>query len=329
MGCPGRDVSQTRVRLTTVTAHRIAYLGPRGTFTEQATDQLIAAAPADTRIETVAFATIGDALGAVREGDTESAVVPLENSVEGAVGATLDELSDGEELTIRAEIVVPVQFGLYVQPGATETDVRTFASHPHAEAQCRRFVRRVLPHASYVRSASTADAAAAVSRGEYDAAICAEVAGRDYGLIALATDIADNPGAITRFVNVTKPGPVPAPTADDLTSLVVRLPHTAGSLAEALAQFSIRGVNLTRIESRPVKSEPGEYRFFIDAAGHIDDPDVAEALAGLHRFAQDVRYLGSYPRWVTSNGVARRTRDHTAYDEARAWLAGLRRGDLR
>lgn len=307
---------------------RIAYLGPEATFTESAAR----AFPALTGAELLAVRTVNLAMDAVREGEVEGAVVPLENSVEGSVNATLDELVRGQALVITAEILIPVRFTLMGRPGTDLADVRRIVTHPVAEAQCRAWVAAKLPAATIALGSSTAGAAAAVADknagpdGEtYDAAIAAPIAAERYGLEPLASDIGEDSAAVTRFVLVKRPVPPSRATGADKTSLVayLRADH-AGALLEILEQFATRGVNLTRIESRPTGNGMGQYCFVIDAEGHIDDERVAEALRGLHRVCADVRYLGSYSR---ADGVRPPIDRGTANQDFRAasdWLESLR-----
>ncbi len=302
---------------------RYAYLGPEGTFTEAALRSLPAAAKAELQ----PFATVAVALDAVRLGDADGAVVPIESSVEGAVAVTLDELSTGDPLIITKEMLVEVQFSLLVKPGAQLPDIRKVATHPHAEAQCRRWLATHLPKAEVVLESSTAHAAAMVAVPDplYDAAIAAPIAAQTYRLATLATGVADRTGAVTRFVLVSRPGPPPAPTGADKTSLVAFIhDNHPGALLELLEQFAARGVDLTRIESRPTGSALGQYCFSIDAQGHVADARVGEALMGLRRTCADVRFLGSYPR---ADGSATAVTPGTAdsdFTDADAWLRRLR-----
>jgi prephenate dehydratase len=303
---------------------RFAYLGPEGTFAEQALRTIPAAATA----ELLPSATVPDALAAVRAGDADAALVPLENSVEGAVPVTLDELASGEPLVIAREVHLPVTFGLYARPGADLADLKTVASHPHALAQCRPWVQRNLPGADLVQTLSTSEGASAVARGDYDAAVCASVAGERHGLEALAMDVGAASDAVTRFVLLSRPRP-PAPrTGHDVTSLVAYIAHDrTGALLEVLTEFAVRGINLTRIESRPTKERLGRYCFFLDCSGHVADARVGEALMGLRRICADVRYLGSYPRDDNPAPVA--SPPGTADEDfaaAAAWLARIRQG---
>jgi prephenate dehydratase len=304
---------------------RIAYLGPEGTFAEQALRTIPAASTAHLQ----PMPTVPDALEAVRAGDVDAALVPLENSVEGAVPVTLDELASGEPLVITREVHLPVTFGLYARPGTELAAVKTVASHPHGLAQCRGWVGQNLPGADFVQTMSTSEGAAAVARGEYDAALCAPIAGERNGLTALAMDVGHNSDAVTRFVLLSRPGVPPERTGHDITSLVAYISHDrTGALLEVLTEFAVRGINLTRIESRPTKERLGRYCFFLDCSGHVADARVGEALMGLRRICADVRFLGSYPRDDDPTEVD--SRPGTAdgdFAAASAWLDRVRRGE--
>jgi prephenate dehydratase len=302
---------------------RFAYLGPRGSFAEQALRTLPAAARGEPRPEP----SVPAAIDAVRQGEADAALVPLENSVEGAVATTLDELATGEPLVITREVFLAVRFVLMTRPGGTLQAIRTVASHPHGEAQTRRWIRANLPGAMVVLTDSTSGAAAAVERGEYDAAVASAVAATHHGLVVLAEDIADNAGAVTRFVLLSRPAPPAAPTGNDKTSLVafIRDDHT-GALLEVLTEFAVRGVNLTRIESRPTKQRLGRYCFSIDCEGHVADARVGDALAAVRRICADVRYLGSYPRADGTPTPLPTGRDDESFTDAAAWLGQIRSG---
>lgn len=297
----------------------LGYFGPAGTFTHQALRRL-------TDAEAVPFATVPGVLDAVRSGEVDAGLVPIENSVEGGVTATLDNLASGQRLTIVEEVIMPVAFVLAVRPGTELGGVRRILTHPHAHAQTRDWVAAHLPGAVVTEGGSTAAAAAEVAdpNSKYDGAICAAVAADLYGLSAAASDIADNPDAVTRFVLVRQPGETPEPTGADKTTLVAYM-HTdrSGALLEILEQFAMRGVNLTRIESRPTKKAYGEYCFSIDAEGHIGEPRMRGTLKGLHRVCRQVTFLGSYPR---ADGVRPKiARGFTAsdYDAAEHWMDDL------
>ena len=226
---------------------RIAFLGPFGTFTEQAVHQV---APAGAVL--LPMTSAPQALAAVRRGEADRAVVPIENSIEGGVNATPDPLSHGDPLVIVAEMHVHVVFQLAVLPGTRAEDIRRIGTHPHAWAQCRGWVESTFPGAIHVPATSTAAAAELLSDGDasFDAALCNAVSVSTYGLEALYQDVADNPGAITRFVLVARPGAVPPPTGADKTTIQVALPvNESGALLTLLEQFSARGVDLSRPRS--------------------------------------------------------------------------------
>ena len=271
---------------------KYAYLGPAGTFTEAA---LLMIAASDDQL--IAYANVTAALDAVRKGEANKALVPIENSVEGVVARTLDELAIGEPLVITAETTLPVTFSLMTLQNKDPKDIKSIATHPHAESQCRSFIAKNYPNAQVIETASTAAAAKGLSKGDYDAAIGAAIAAKNYQLKIIAEDIGDNSNAVTRFVVVEKPGKLPAATGKDRTSLAVfiAIDH-AGALLEVLSEFAKHQVNLSFIQSRPTGSQLGHYHFIIDAEGHIDDKPVAAALAGLKEICEDIRFLGSYPQ---------------------------------
>ncbi|WP_084962723.1 prephenate dehydratase [Thermoactinospora rubra] len=302
---------------------RLAYLGPEGTFSEEALRTL---APEAERLP---YPNVSAALNAARSGEADGAVVPLENSLEGAITTTLDEFAWGEPLHITAELLLPVRFSLLARPGTEMRNIKRLYSHPAALTQCRGFIARELPDAYVVAAPSTAAAAQEVSLpgSPYDAAIAAPIAGEVYGLREIASDIGDRSDTVTRFVKVSLPGELPAPTGRDRTTLVVFLADDhPGALLEMLTEFAVRGVNLTRIESRPTGEGIGRYFFHFDFEGHVADARVGEALSGLHRVCGDLRFLGSYPR---ADGVAPQIKRGTAdadFAEAAEWLSRIRAG---
>jgi prephenate dehydratase len=302
---------------------RYAYLGPEGTFTEAAFRALDTAASA----EPLPYPTIQAALAAVRDGSAERAVVPIESSVEGVVTATLDDLATGNDLVIRAELQLPIAFALLVRPGTQLSDVKTVGSHPQAQPQCRGWLASNLPDSEWVACASNAEAARQVAEGRLDAALAGAFAAPRYQLEVLASDVHDRASAVTRFVVVTQPGSLSAPTGTDRTSVAAFLGEDhPGALMEILTEFAVRGINLTTIQSRPTGDKLGQYYFFIDCEGHIDDARVGEALMGLRRVCAEVRFLGSYPR---SDGGSTQVRPGTSdseFAEAAAWLGRLRYG---
>jgi prephenate dehydratase len=302
---------------------RFAYLGPEGTFAEAA----LISAVASSEGARYPQPSVPAALAAVRSGDADAALVPLENSVEGSVPATMDGLADGDPLVITREVFLDVQFVLAVRPGTSVDDVRSVASHPHALAQTVGRLTELLPALTPLPVSSTAGAAEAVAAGKYDAAVCAPIAAERYGLTALVDDLADRAGAVTRFVLVTPPGAPPEPTGNDKTSLVVVVEDRTGALLDVLREFAVRDISLTRIESRPTRERKWVYSFSLDCEGHIADGRVGEALAALHRVCEDVRFLGSYAR---ADGRENRpvppVADDAAFAEAAAWLARIRTG---
>ena len=301
---------------------RYAYLGPSGTFTEAALRTV--ATSSDSLLP---FANVTAALDAVRNGDAERALVPIENSVEGVVARTLDELAIGAPLVIYGEVTLPVTFALLVAKGKNGSSIRTIATHPHAESQCRAYIAKHHPNAEIIVAASTAAAAAALGKGEYDAAIASANAAETYGLDVLANNIGNNDGAVTRFVIVGKPGVVPAATGHDRTSLAAFIgADHAGALLEVLTEFAVRGVNLTFIQSRPTGRELGHYHFIIDAEGHINEHRVGDALTGLRRICEDVRYLGSYPRADKVAPTTTKASTDQSFVAADQWLAQVRAG---
>ncbi|GAA2713785.1 prephenate dehydratase [Micromonospora olivasterospora] len=310
---------------------RFVYLGPEGTFAEQAL-RTVPAAEHGTRTPA---RSVGEALESVRAGDADAALVPMENSIGGAVGVTLDELAEGEPLVITREVILPVEFVLGARPGTPLAAVRSVAAHPQASTQCRGWLHTYLPDAVVVDVLSNGAAAAGAAAGEYDAAICAPVGAARHRLAVLADKIADHPDAVTRFALLSRPGPPPPPTGDDVTSLAVYIAHDrVGALLSVLMELAVRGVNLTRIESRPTGEALGRYVFFLDCTGHVADVRLGEALQGLRRVCADVRFLGSYPRHRWAEGAGERPvpppagLSDTDYADAAAWLARLRAGEL-
>ncbi|MDQ3769236.1 MAG: prephenate dehydratase [Actinomycetota bacterium] len=276
---------------------RVGYLGPRGTFSEQA---LELGAP---EAQGVPLATVYDAVMAVQEGRVDRAVVPIENSLEGAVSATLDTLTGpADAVGIVGEAVLPVAHALLARPGVREADVRAVASHPQALAQCAESLRHRVPDAEIVPAASTAEAARRVAAsGEPWAAIGPARTADIYDLAVLAEGIEDEPGNETRFVWLAPQGTQPSEPAGGAgawrTSVAFFGAGDAapGWLVRCLSEFAFRGVNLSRIESRPYRGRLGHYRFFLDMNGRVDDPTVEGAIAALHSHCEWVRVLGSYP----------------------------------
>ena len=299
---------------------RIGYLGPAGTFTEQA---LFTQADLSDA-ELTALDSIPDILAATAEGRVDAGFVPIENAIEGTVADTQDGLAFAVDLLIQREVVIPVQLHLLGLPGATLAGVTKVMSYPHALGQCRRFLERELPGATLEATNSTADAArlAADEADPSIAAIATSRAGELYGLEPLATDIEDHPDNATRFVLVAPHAVAPA-TGHDKTSVVIyQRADTPGSLLGILQEFAVRAVNLTRLESRPTRRGLGDYCFLVDLEGHISDDVVADALRSLKANQQDVKFLGSYPA-AGEAGPARRAEVDASRREADAWMDDL------
>ncbi len=302
---------------------RIAYLGPEGTFTEAALLKMCAAGviPGGGEARPEPTDSTPAALAAVRDGTADFACVPIENSIEGTVLPTLDSLASGSPLQVYAELTLDVAFSIVVRDGSAKDSVRTVAAFPIAAAQVRRWLAEHLPEAVLVPANSNAAAAQEVAAGRADAGVSTALAARRYGLSSLADGVVDEPNARTRFVLVGRPSAPPARTGADRTSVVLRIANTPGALVSAMTEFGIRDIDLTRIESRPTRTELGTYVFFLDCVGHIDDTAVAEALKALHRRCADVRYLGSWPTESAEGATP------PQLDEADRWLARLREGN--
>jgi prephenate dehydratase len=282
---------------------RVGYFGPEGTFTQEA---LIDATRGSPGLELVALPTIYDTVMAVHGGAVERALVPIENSLEGSVNATLDALAmETEDVAIVGEVVHPIQHCLIARTQLELSEIETVVSHPQATAQCARFIRARLPHARVLAGSSTADAVRVVA--EHDgpwAALGNRLAAERYGCQVLRAGVEDVPDNETRFVWL---GPIGTPPGGPETSEPVIGPwktaivfwgvgsEAPGWLVRCLSEFATRDVNLTRIESRPRKQGLGRYMFFADLEGRDTEPHVAEALDGLRAHVEALRTLGSFP----------------------------------
>lgn len=312
---------------------RYGFLGPETTFTHQALLQALAQTPRTCTTEDAPqlrpFSSVAVATAALVDGEVDALMAPIENSVEGGVSGTLDVLAATKRITIVAEQVVPITFVLAARAGTALADVRSVASHPHAQAQVQGWIRMQLPNAAIEPASSTAAAAQSLVEAPEEeaagcAAVCSPLAAEHFGLDVLASGIEDVPGAQTRFVLVTRNHRIPPRTGADKTTLVVHLSHNrAGALLEMLELFNANGVNLSRIESRPIGDALGRYSFSLDVEGHLEDRRVAAALRSLHRVCPVVRYLGSYPRADGVRSTIAEATDDAAYDRARAWVDSL------
>jgi prephenate dehydratase len=275
---------------------RVAFLGPAGTFTE---DALKEAASGGVEIEALRTPTVHDAILAVERGEAERALVPFENSIEGSVRSTLDTLAfDTEKVTIVGEHDFRVHAHLIGRDGTAVEDVAAILSHPQPLAQCAGYLREHLPGVERRSVSSTAEAVRMVSESVRPwAAIGARAAAELYGCVVLREGIEDQADNVTRFVWIAPADTVPEGEGPWRTSLVfseLGADHP-GALVDALREFSSRGVNLSRIESRPLRQGLGRYMFFCDLEGAVDDGAVAEALEALRAKAESVRILGSFP----------------------------------
>ncbi len=292
-----------------------------GTFSEQA----LHTQPDLASAHLVAMPTFSAVLNAVEAGEVDLGFVAIENAIEGSVNVTQDTLAFDAELLIQREVVMPVHLDLMALPGVTVDDVERVWSYPHALAQSRKFLGRELPKAEAEASNSTADAARLLAEhgDRHGAAIAPGRAAEVYGLEVLAHAIEDHDDNATRFVLVARGG-IPAPTGHDKTSIVVfQRADAPGSLLSILQEFAARGINLTKLESRPTRRGLGDYCFLIDLEGHLRDDVVADALRSLKTKQADVKFLGSYPA-AGDHGPAVREEVALAAERAGAWIDELR-----
>jgi prephenate dehydratase len=272
-------------------AKRIAYLGPAGTFTEEAAQRY------DPQAQLIPFPSIPAVALAVDSGMAEEGVVPIENSIEGSVNDTLDLLIHEARLFIRKELVLPIEHCLLVMPGTQASEIRVVYSHPQALGQCRRFLERCFPKAQLVASLSTAAAVEELKKSQVPAAaIAPRRAAELFGVDIIARGVQDNPSNVTRFVILAHTDH--PPTGRDKTSLCFSFDEDRpGLLHGVLGEFARRHINLAKIESRPTKRTLGRYIFLIDLEGHREDPPVKEAIEGVRAQVSMLKIFGSYPRW--------------------------------
>jgi prephenate dehydratase len=301
----------------------IGFLGPSGTFTEEA----LLSEPGLAAAGRVALPSFVHVLAGVADGTVDYGFVALENSIEGTVSIALDQLVFERELIIVGEVVLPVTQNLLGVPGTAVGAVKRVVSFPHATGQCRSWLTAHLPNVQEVAATSTAEAVRQVGedRDPETAAIGTALAGKLYGLEVIASGIEDNADNSTRFVLVTRPEKgIPAPTGHDKTSIVCfQSSDHPGSLHGILGQFSARDLNLVKLESRPTKKGLGEYCFIIDFEGHLSDEVVADCLRDLHAGLRDLKFLGSYPA-AGEHGAERRRHADKAWRAADRWIHGLR-----
>lgn len=269
---------------------KCAFLGPAGTFSEEA---LIALGRSPE--EGLPCASIDEVFEAVERGKAECGIVPIENSVEGSVNATLDALAFDTQLEIQSELVLDIHHALITAPGVALAQVKTVVSHPQATGQCRRWLSRNLPGRAIVAANSTADAVRQAMADPTMAAVGTRLAAELNGAVIVEPAIEDYAGNQTRFVVIGRG--IRDRTGKDKTSLALFMKKDRpGTLHMILSEFAFGEINLTKIQSRPTKRSLGEYMFFVDLEGHLDDPNVRLALDCLRLKLREVKVLGSYPR---------------------------------
>ncbi|RIK05722.1 MAG: prephenate dehydratase [Acidobacteria bacterium] len=299
----------------------VAFLGPAGTFTEEA----LMSQPDLADATHVPMTGVFEIVKAIESGDVACGVVPIENSIEGSVNATLDALAfDTSDVYIEREVVLGVDLNLVGISGTEIDSVSAVLSHPHAIAQCRRYLSEKTPGADQIATISTADAVRQVAEAgdRHQVAIGTRLAASLYGLEVLEEQPNDYPGNATRFVLLGKE--IPAASGHDKTSIVCfQAVDRPGSLLGILHEFAARAINLTKIESRPTKTALGDYCFVIDFEGHVADEVVADALVNLRAKLANLRFLGSYPS-ATGEAAEIRAERGAAYEAAVEFVRDLR-----
>ncbi len=303
----------------TVDMRRIGFLGPQGTFTEEA----LLTQPDLANQELVPMRTFVDILAATQAGELDLGFVAIENAIEGTVNVTLDTLAFDTDLLIQREVVLDIEMNLMAKPGTKLSDIKLISSHPIANAQCRNFLRRELNNIDIAPANSTAEAAEAASLNDGMAALGTKLAGERYGLEVIESNVADHPGNQTRFLLVGS-NDVPHQTRHDKTTVVItQREDKPGSLVQILEEFAARSLNLSKLVSRPVKTNLGQYCFIVDVDGHIADDVTADCLRAVRAKHADVKFLGSYPA-AGKGSTEVRTAADAAWTEATEWMLTLR-----
>lgn len=268
----------------------IGYLGPKGTFSHEAVEVYSQKGAHDL----MEFSSIQEVLNAVKNGTVDEAIVPIENSLEGAVNVTLDVLAKEDGLFIVSELIIPIHLHLIARKGTAINEVKAIISHPQPLGQSRNYLNKAFPDIVQIEESSTSKAAKRVSESEDKcAAIASKSAAQVHGLEILESNIQDFENNRTRFVIISKC--LKGKTGTDKTSIVFSTENKPGSLYRILDIFSLWDINMTRIESRPAKNKLGQYIFFIDIDGHIEDQDIHDALTMVKRKTSFYKFLGSYP----------------------------------
>ncbi len=268
----------------------IGFMGPQGTFSHEAVE----AYAQDGTYTLKDYCSIPEVLNALKNSDIEDAIVPIENSLEGAINVTMDFLAKEDGVYIIGELILPVNLNLLTKAGTTVEDIAVILSHPQPLGQCRDYLNKHFPNTIQLEEISTSKAAKRVaeSDGTY-AAVASNISAKVYGLEILASNVQDAQNNHTRFVIVSKA--MQKRTGNDKTSIAFSTDNKPGSLYRILDIFSLWDINMTRIESRPAKNVLGQYIFFVDIDGHIEDQDVCDALTMIQRKTSFYRFIGSYP----------------------------------
>ena len=272
----------------------IGILGPEGTFSETAAMLWLKEGGRIDNFAIKYYETIFDVSESIVKKEVNYGIVPIENSLEGSVGDTLDVLSseNADEMQIVGEVLVPIRICLLFNGSFPE--IKKIASHHHALAQCKQFIRERLKGVALKYVDSTASAAKLAAQSEQIAALASAEAAKMYGVNILAEDVQDK-DSVTRFVVLSSSGIKAAPTGKDKTSILLYVKERPGALYEVLGEFALRGLNLTKIESRPSKRALGDYMFYIDCEGHLEEAEIKEALKGVEKKATMLKILGTYP----------------------------------
>lgn len=272
---------------------KTGFLGPKGTFSQEA---MIVYTKGGSEYTGIDYNTMTDLIAAVSKDEIDEAVVPIENSLEGAVSVTLDMLATEPDIKIKAEVIIPISQNLLAKRGTQFKNIKYILSHPQAIGQCRKYIDSNFPDAMIKYLYSTAEAAKEVAEGNGDmAAVGSKAAAGVYDLEILQESIQDNNNNLTRFIVISKKE---APKSKkSKTSIVFSTENKPGSLYRILDIFSLWDINMTRIESRPAKNKLGRYIFFVDIEGHVEDEDVRDALTMVKRKTSFYKFLGSYPEF--------------------------------